>query len=310
MIGDFEQQRVALATGVELDVVDLGPRDAPALIFLHGFPESHRTWRHQLQHLSARYRCIAPDQRGYCGSSKPAEVSAYSVDKLTADIFALADALGVQQFTIVGHDWGGAIAWSVALHGQAGAPNPAFAGRVTRAIIANAPHPFLFQRLLFEDPVQRAASQYIRVFRDTANDDLIRDKGIAGILGKAFAGRAPSGGLQPVDELDRQLKNWEDRDACFGMLNWYRASPMHVPAMDEDPPRPPHLDAPIPPLHMPTLVIWAMDDQALPPCNLRGMAECIPDLQIEEVSGCGHFVPWEAPDTVNAAVDGFLARTA
>lgn len=309
MIGDFAMSRVALATGVELDLVDLGPRDAPALIFLHGFPESHRTWRHQLQHLSVNYRCIAPDQRGYCGSSKPQDVSAYTVDKLTADIFALADALGVQQFTIVGHDWGGAIAWSVALNGQNGAPNPDFAGRVTRAIIANAPHPFIFGRLLFDDPVQRAASQYIRTFRDTANDELIRDKGIAGILAKAFADRAPSAGLQPMDELGRQLKNWEDRDACFGMINWYRASPLNVPAMDENPERPALLDAPIPPLHMPTLVIWAMDDAALPPCNLRGMDACIPDLAIHEVRGCGHFVPWEAPDNVNAAMDDFLTRT-
>src|SRR3546814_11971900 len=92
MIGDFEQQRVKLSTGVELDVVDMGPKDAPALIFLHGFPESHRTWRNQLPHFAARFRCIAPDQRGYRGSSKPQEAEAYTPDKLIADTFALADA--------------------------------------------------------------------------------------------------------------------------------------------------------------------------------------------------------------------------
>ena len=95
MTADFEQRRVKLSTGVELDVVDMGPRDAPALIFLHGFPESHRTWRHQLPHFATRFRCIAPDQRGYRGSSKPQEVDAYTPVKLIADIFALADALGV-----------------------------------------------------------------------------------------------------------------------------------------------------------------------------------------------------------------------
>src|SRR3546814_7766876 len=73
MTGDFEQRRVVLATGVELDTVDMGPKDAPALIFLHGFPESHRTWRHQLPHFSDRFRCIAPDQRGYRGSSRSEE---------------------------------------------------------------------------------------------------------------------------------------------------------------------------------------------------------------------------------------------
>src|SRR3546814_10533202 len=104
----MEQKRVKLANGIELHVVDEGPRDAPALIFLHGFPESHRTWRHQIAHFSDRFRCIAPDQRGYRGSSKPQEVEAYTPDKLIGDVFQLADALGIGKFTIVGHDWGGA----------------------------------------------------------------------------------------------------------------------------------------------------------------------------------------------------------
>src|SRR3546814_7072809 len=98
----------------------MGPKDAAALIVLHGFPESHRTWRHQLPHFSDRCRCIAPDQRGYRGSSKPRDAADYTPDKLIADIFALADALGVGEFTVVGHDWGGAIAWGVALGGQPG----------------------------------------------------------------------------------------------------------------------------------------------------------------------------------------------
>ena len=98
-----------------LNAVDVGPLDAPVLIFLHGFPEIHRTWRHQIAHLSGRFRCIAPDQRGYRGSSKPQEVSAYTPDKLAGDVFQLADALGRDKFTVVGHDWGGAIAWIAAL---------------------------------------------------------------------------------------------------------------------------------------------------------------------------------------------------
>src|SRR3546814_8802742 len=85
------------------------------------------------------FRCIAPDQRGYRGSSKPQDAESYTPDKLIADIFALADALDIADFTIVGHDWGGAIAWGVALGGQPGGLHPAWAGRVTRAVLANAP---------------------------------------------------------------------------------------------------------------------------------------------------------------------------
>lgn len=307
MIGDFEQRRVKLSTGVELDTVDMGPKDAPALIFLHGFPESHRTWRHQLPHFAERFRCIAPDQRGYRGSSKPQDAADYSPDKLIADIFALADALDVDTFTIIGHDWGGAIAWGVAIGGQPGGLHPAWSGRVPRAVIANAPHPAIFQRLLLTNAEQREASQYIRVFRDPASDALIEDQGIAGLLAKAFAGRVPSGGTQPPEEIARLLADWEDRDACRAMINWYRASPADVPSMDDPYADPPAI--PFPKLTIPTLVVWALDDVALPACNLDGIEELVPNATIVKVPGCGHFVPWEAPDAVNAAMDEFLARS-
>ena len=111
-------EQISLSTGVTLDVMTAGNPAHPALILLHGFPENNRTWRHQIAHLADRFHCIAPNQRGYGRSSKPSDVSDYGADKLTADIFALADALGVGRFTIVGHDWGGAIAWSVALNGH------------------------------------------------------------------------------------------------------------------------------------------------------------------------------------------------
>jgi pimeloyl-ACP methyl ester carboxylesterase len=296
----LEQQRVTLASGIELDTVDTGPRDAPALIFLHGFPESHRTWRHQIAHLSNRYRCIAPDQRGYRGSSKPQEVSAYTPDKLIGDVFQLADALGVARFTIVGHDWGGAIAWGVALTGQG--------TRVTRAVIANAPHPAVFQQLLWTDPEQRASSQYMRAFRDPANDALVREHGLAGMLLKAFGDR-PVNLAMEEDERNALLADWQDRDAAFGMLNWYRASPMDVPAPDAPLEMPEGAGLAVPRLTIPTLVIWAMDDLALPPVNLDGLDAYVDDLTIERVPDCGHFVPWEAPDKVNAALDAFLART-
>lgn len=294
----FPQSRVALSTGVELDTVDIGPRDAPVLMFLHGFPESHRTWRHQLDAFSGDFRCVAPDQRGYCRSSKPEGAEHYTADKLIADVFALADALGIDKFTVVGHDWGGAIAWGVALHGMAN-------GRVTRAIIANAPHPLIFQRLLFDNMEQRASSQYIRDFRDPANDALIREKGLIGLLLKSVRwDRSPA---MTDDERAILLRDWQEPGAAFGMLNWYRGAAINVPAMDEDPPRPAFLDAPFPMLTIPTLVIWAMDDIALPACNLDGLDALVSDLTVVPVHGCGHFVPWEAPEAVTAAMRAFLA---
>ncbi|WP_188641374.1 alpha/beta fold hydrolase [Blastomonas marina] len=296
----MHQQRVKLANGIELDVVDEGPRDGEVLIFLHGFPESHRTWRHQIAHFSKQYRCIAPDQRGYRGSSKPQEVEAYTPDKLIGDVFLLADALEVESFTVVGHDWGGAIAWGVALGGQMN-------GRVTRAVIANAPHPAVFQRLLYLDEGQRRSSQYMRGFRDTANDELVREHGLVGILMKEVKWDRPSAMEQ--EERDALMRDWQDRDAAFGMLNWYRASPIDVPPMDAPFEIPESYNPPpLPKLAIPTLVIWAMDDLALPPQNIEGLEEVIDNLTIAQVPDCGHFVPWEAPEAVNEAMESFLGR--
>ncbi|MEZ5680086.1 MAG: alpha/beta hydrolase [Erythrobacter sp.] len=299
---ELVQKRVKLANGIHLDVVDEGPRDAPALLFLHGFPESHRTWRNQIAHFSGRYRCIAPDQRGYRGSSKPQEVSEYTPDKMIGDAFALMDALGVDKFTIVGHDWGGAIAWGVAYGGMLN-------GRVTRAIIANAPHPVLFPRLLYTNREQREASQYFRVFRDPANDPMIREHGLAPVLMKAFEGREVANTMEP-DEQARLFKDWTDPDAAIGMLNYYRASPMEVLSMDAPYEIPAdHQDFPLPKLAIPTLVIWAMDDMALPPANLEGLDEVIDDPEVVQVPDTGHFVQWEAPEAFNAAMEAFLDRT-
>ncbi len=295
----MKQKRVELANGIHLDVVDEGPHNAPVLIFLHGFPENHRTWRHQIAHFSRSHRCVAPDQRGYRGSSKPQEVEAYSPDKLIGDIFLLADALEIEEFTIVGHDWGGAIAWGVALGGQH--------TRVERAVIANAPHPAIFQKLLYTHPGQRAASQYITGFRDPANDALVRERGLTGIMLKEVEWDKP--GTMPREERDILLKDWENREACFGMLNYYRASQMVVPDMEAPFELPADYAPPtLPKLTIPTLVIWALDDLALPPENLGGLEEIINPLTIHQVPDCGHFVPWEAPGQVIDAMEKFLQR--
>ncbi len=298
----MEQTRIKLGNGIELDVVDQGPRDAPVLIFLHGFPESHRTWRHQIAHLSGRFRCIAPDQRGYRGSSKPQDVASYATGLLIGDVFQLADAMGVDQFTVVGHDWGGVVAWGAALLGQAN-------GRVTRVVIANAPHPLIFQKLLYTDPQQRAASQYVRTFRDPAIDAMLRENGLTGLLANLLNSDKPSA-MEP-EERSALLADWQDPDASFGMLNWYRASKFVVPPMDEPFAVPASYTPPsLPDLNIPTLVIWAMDDLALPASNLDGLDAIVSDLTLVKVPDCGHFVTWEAPAAVNSALDAFLARTA
>lgn len=292
----LQQQRFHLPTGVELDVTMGGPRDARPIIFLHGFPESHRTWRHQLAGLSDRHFVIAPDQRGYAGSSKPEGVAAYAPDQPVADLIALADALGLERFTLAGHDWGGAIAWLAALQ------HP---DRIERLVIANAPHPLIFQRSLFDDRAQREASQYIRTFRDPLFETKLGAMGLEKFFEISFM-RHADGKKLTAEERELYLDQWRTPGAFTAMLNWYRAATVVVPAMDEEPPRPAFLDAPFPALKMPVLVIWGMGDTALLPVQLDGLAAYVDDLRVVEVAEAGHFVTWEAPDAVNAAIAAFM----
>jgi len=295
-MADFETRRIALPTGVELNVAIAGDPANPPVILLHGFPESHRTWRHQIAALARDHYVVAPDQRGFGHSARPEGVDAYTPDKPVADLLALAEHLGIGPFTLVGHDWGGAIAWMAALQ------NPQ---RIARLIIVNAPHPLLFQRSLFDDADQRAASQYITAFRNPDFEKFVDRIGIEAFFDQSFAKYTDSALLEP--EKPAYLAEWSQPGAMTSMLNWYRGSAVLVPAPGETPERPVWLDAPFPPVTQPTLVIWAMKDTALLPVQLEGLERYVPDLTVVKIANAGHFVPWEKPELVTEAILEWLA---
>ena len=282
--------RIALSTGVELDVQLAGDPAQPAVILLHGFPESHRTWRGIVPDLARDHRVVAPDQRGYARSTKPAGVESYASERIVADLLALADHLGIGRFTLVGHDWGGAIAWMAALK---------HADRVERLVIVNAPHPFVYQRSLFDDTEQRRASQYITRFRDTSIDAGLTGAGLERFLGSTFAHHLTQAIAGP--DKAAYLDEWSQPGAMTAMLNWYRAAAVVVPAIDEEVDRPAYLDGPFPPVTQDTLVIWGMRDGALLPVQLDGLPDQVPRLTVEKIDA-GHFVPWEKPAAVLAAM--------
>ena len=294
-MAESEMQRIALSTGVSLDVVTAGDRNAPAMLFLHGFPESHRTWRHQIGEFAKDHFVVAPDQRGFARSDKPEGVAAYTPDKPVIDAAALMAHFGKDRFTLVGHDWGGAIAWMMAL---------ARPDLVERLVILNAPHPFIFQKTLFDDPAQRAASQYIRAFRNPDFEKHIEAMGLETFFDTSFARHADPALL--ADEKANYLDEWRQPGAITAMLNWYRASAITVPAIDEAPERPDFLERPFPPTQMPVLVIWGMKDAALLPSQIEGLGDFVPDLTLVPVES-GHFIPWEAPDAVNRAIRDWLS---
>lgn len=293
-----EVRRVPLSNGVTLNVALAGDPARPAVILLHGFPESHRTWRYVAPRLEDDFFLVMPDQRGFAGSDRPREVEAYRTDTLIDDIFALADALDVERFALVGHDWGGAIAWPAALRGDP---------RLTRLGIVNAPHPVIFQKSLVEDPEQRAASQYINAFRTPSFEKAIEAMGYDAFLEKTFRNHVDPG-LIPEPEKRQYIADWSQPGAMAAMLNWYRAGRMVVPPPGVTIPLPDWLLRPFPKVAVPTLVVWGMKDAALLPLQLDGLDELVEDLRIVRLPNAGHFAPWEAPDEVADALQPFLAE--
>ena len=291
-----EFRRVGLSTGVTLNVGSAGPEDAPPVILLHGFPESHRTWREVVPRLEDKFRLIMPDQRGFAGSDMPQDVSEYSTDKLIGDIFALADTLGLESFALVGHDWGGAIAWPAALR-----KDP----RLTRLAIVNAPHPLIFQKSLIEDADQRAASQYITWFRTPGADKAIEAMGLHVFFDKTMGSHVD---LTKLPEAERQqyLVDWSQPGALIAMLNWYRGSKLVVPPPGVTVPVPDWVLGAFPSIQVPTLVIWGMNDTALLPIQLDGLERLVEDLTVVRLPGVGHFAPWEVGEEVAAALRDFL----
>ena len=294
-MADFELQRVALPTGVELDVAVAGLPTNPPIILLHGFPESHRTWRHQIADLAEDHFVLAPDQRGFAKSSKPEGVGNYTPDKPVADMIALADRFDLERFTLVGHDWGGAIAWMAALN------HP---DRVARLIIVNAPHPFIFQKSMFDDMAQREASQYIRAFRNTDLERHIDSIGLSAFFDGSFMRHTDFEKVK--DEKPIYLEQWGQPGAMTAMLNWYRASQVVVPALDENAAMPAWVTRGVPRLSIPVRVIWGLEDKALLPIQLEGIGEVGDDVELFPLKGVGHFAPWEAPERVAEALKPFL----
>jgi pimeloyl-ACP methyl ester carboxylesterase len=295
-----EFRRIPLKTGVTLNVALAGDPASPPVILLHGFPESHRTWRELVPRLQDRFRLIMPDLRGFAGSDLPQDVSEYKTDILVEDVFALADALGVERFALVGHDWGGAMAWAAAIKGDP---------RVTRLAIVNSPHPVIFQKSLIEDADQRAASQYITVFRTPGFEKAVETMGFDAFFEKTFARHVDVATI-PEAEKQQYLADWSQSGAFNAMLNWYRASKVVVPPPGITIPLPDWLLRPFPKIRIPTLVAWGMKDAALLPIQLDGLDQLIDDLTIVRLPDAGHFAPWEAPDEVARALEPFLAADA
>lgn len=291
---------VALPHGITLACRASGAASAPRVLLLHGFPEAAFVWDATLQALAPRARCIAPNLRGYATSSAPAAVEAYRTAHGVADLAALIDALGGTVDLVVGHDWGGALAWSLA------AQHPQ---RLRRLLIVNAPHPGAFLRELRYNPAQQRASAYMHALAHPAaaarlvEDDCARLWTFFTSMGATDPAH-PGGGWLDAALRERYRAVW--RAGLDGALNYYRASPLRPPLSADDPVMTLTLPAHTLHVRVPTTVLWGEADHALLPALLDGLDDWVDELRLLRVPGATHWIVHERPQLLVETIAGLL----
>jgi epoxide hydrolase 4 len=282
------KQRQIKAGDLTFNVVEAGPAEGALIILLHGFPEFWFEWREIVKPLAqSGFRVVAPDQRGYGLSEKPRGVDAYRLDWLADDVVAIARAFGHERFHLVGHDWGGSVAWWLATRRPE---------HVSKMVISNAAHPAVWRAAMKNDPEQRRRSGYVRIVRIPWIPEAMIRLGGYRSLEAAFAEVGPPGAFDR-STIDRYRVAWRQPGALTSMLNWYRAlfrQPLPMPALSSIP--------------VPTLLIWGDRDRFAVPGLADRSASLCRNVQIEHWPDATHWTPHDDPERFLNAVLKFVGE--
>ncbi len=279
--------RYAELNGIKLHYVEQGKGEL--ILFLHGFPEFWYEWKDLLPEFGKDHHAVAPDMRGYNLSSMPEAVEQYRVPLIVEDFHALAEKLKARKFVLVGHDWGGVIAWAFA------AAHPEM---LDKLIIVNAPHPTVFARELANNPAQQKARAYFNLFNSPQAEKFLSQNDFATLQGLMKPWATPA-------DLKEYVANWSR--GLTGGLNYYRASRLHSP-VDGGQGLPSDALPQMPPIETPTLVIWGEKDTALLTGNLNGLDEYVKNLTVRRVADGTHWVIHEKTAEVIQDMREFLGK--
>lgn len=284
------QHKDIITNGIRMHYVTQGT--GPLVVLLHGFPEFWYSWRHQIPFLAQHgYTVVAPDLRGYNDTDKPR--TGYDVSTLLRDIVGLIKGLGQEKAIIVGHDWGGALAWSFALR---------YPQLTERLVVLNAPHPQALTREL-RTPSQLRKSWYIFFFQIPWLPEFVLSRQHAAPIGKMLYASAVQKAAFPPDALAQYRDAMSKPGALRASINYYRAVFRALLSTRSGTGARTTISAP-------TLLIWGDQDIALGSALTRGLEQWVPDLRVRHLSDSGHWVQQEQPEAVNALLLEFLAGNA
>jgi pimeloyl-ACP methyl ester carboxylesterase len=276
---DFEsrvKQGYVDSNGVKIHYATIG--SGPLIVMIHGFPDYWYTWRKQMEGLSDKYQVVAIDQRGYNLSDKPEGVENYAIPLLVGDVIAVIKHFGKDKAIIVGHDWGGAVAWALALS----APQ-----YVDRLIILNLPHPRGITRELAHNPKQQAASEYARNFQKEGAENMIKPEQLA------FWVTDPDAKQKYIEAFQRS--------SMKAMLSYYKANYPREPYQEDT--------SPVVKTQMPVLMFHGLKDTALLSDALNNTWDWMgKDLTLVTIPDSGHFVQQDAADLVTRTMRAWLER--
>ncbi len=293
----------ALPHGITLECRVAGEAGRPLLVFLHGFPEGAFVWDAMLAHFAdprhGGYRCVAPNLRGYGGSSSPTEVAAYRAKHLVQDIAALiaAEGGGEPAACLIAHDWGGAVAWNLANQRP---------DLIQRLAILNSPHPGAFVRELRHNPAQQAASAYMN-FLVRPDAEALMGADDHRRMWPMFEADGGAPWLTP-DVRDQYRAMWRGGPGLVGGCNYYRASPVRPATAKHPADNAVELPDAAVTVTVPTLVLWGMRDRALLPGLLDGLERWVPQLTLHRLEDASHWLVHEQPERVIGHLADFLGK--
>ena len=273
-------------SGITLHTLEAGDPNATCMVFLHGFPECGYAWHKQLAHFARQgYRVLAPDQRGYNVSSKPAGIKAYRLQELVSDIVDLIRVRAQKKVVLVGHDWGGVVAWQLAID------HPEW---VQQLVIINMPHPSVFRHTLKTSPKQMARSSYAAFFQLPGLPEWLSRVFNFAVLERSMVKTAKKGTFTN-DVIATYKKAWRQPGALTAMLNWYRAFRYNTLSGEGL-------------IQLPVLLIWGRKDQFLLPHMAQASIERCVNGKLVMVDEATHWIHHEQPELVNELIQEFITR--